>query len=109
MHSKNFADAMISSGKTSAAFYRGYNVSHHVHQGRPMAPNHHPEFHKALATNSRAFYKKTGMNAQHLDNAKNAVSRKSNEMLERSRMNPAGRSSTAVKYITAGTSAQRIF
>ena len=82
-----------------------------------MAPNYHPEFHRAMANNSRAFYKKTGMSAQHLDNAKNAVTRKSNEMLEKTRMRQAGRASSGrpsnvhknhQQYLTAGTSAVRI-
>ena len=75
-----------------------------------MAPNYHPEFHRAISGNSRAFYRKTGMSAQHLDNARNAVMRKSNEMLELKRMKPAGRASLSINknHITKGTSAVRL-
>ena len=51
-----------------------------------MAPNFHPQHQKTLADNARAFYRKSGLGAQELDNARNAVSRKSNALLIQSRL-----------------------
>ena len=63
-----------------------------------MAPNYHPEFAKALQTNQFAFYKKKGLGSGHLDDAHTAVTRKTSQLMENSRMGgsmiPAGRSST---------------
>ena len=51
-----------------------------------MAANHHPEHAKVLKENQRAFYRKTGEAGTHLNNSKNAVERKTNQCLEKSRM-----------------------
>ena len=57
-----------------------------MQQSHLMAANHHPEHAKVLKENQRAFYKKTGEAATHLNNSKNAVERKTNQCLEKSRM-----------------------
>ena len=80
-----------------------------------MAPNFHPEYARALANNDRAFYRKTGDLAGHINSGQNAVSRKSNQLLEKSRlagsMKPAsgGVNSTmnSANFVT-GNSATRI-
>jgi len=51
-----------------------------------MAANHHPEYAKVLSQNKNAFYRKTGMAAAHLDHSKTAVERKSNTLIENSRL-----------------------
>ena len=55
-----------------------------------MAPNYHPDYARTLQENKNAFYRKTGENATHLDDGRTAVSRKSNKMLEKSRIGAGG-------------------
>ena len=61
-----------------------------------MAPNHHPEYLKTLAENKTAFYRKTGMSAAYLDDGRSAVTRKSNALLENSRVAAGGNSSCSL-------------
>ena len=51
--------------------------------GRSQAPNFHPEHAKNLQENKHAFYKKSGLGTVHLDGSKNAVTRKSNIIMDR--------------------------
>ena len=59
-----------------------------------MAPNLHPEYQRTINENKNAFNRKSGMGAVFLDNGKDAVSRTSNQLLEKSRISgsmiPAG-------------------
>ena len=82
-----------------------------------MAPNHHPDHAQTLANNARAFFRKSGMGATMLDNGKTAVSRKSNELMERSRVGTANSrvasrggmpSSSGNNVFNTGSSANRI-
>ena len=44
-----------------------------------MAPNFHPDYAWTLTENKNAFYRKSGLGAAHLDSAKVAVTRKTNQ------------------------------
>ena len=74
-------------------FYKAYNVSRHAHLGRSQAPNYHPEHSRNLQENSHAFHKKSGIGSLHLDGSKNAVTRKSNIIMDRKFTAAAGKKS----------------
>ena len=110
LHQASFANALIQANKQSSAFYRSYGISAFQQAGRPTAPNYHPEHARNLAENSRAFYRRAGDLSSHATGGLNAVTRKSNALLEKSRlagsMKPAsGGSSMAAAGVGSTVSA----